>query len=285
VNPAAATISLGNLSQLYDGSPKPAIATTNPPGLRVLSLTYDGSAVAPTNAGSYAVVASLDNPDYTAPDALGTLVIAPAGTATAVASSLNPATLGQAVTFTATVSSSGGTPTGTVVFKDGTAILGSQAPVAGSASLTTATLAVGAHLITAVYDGAANFAGSTSAVLTQSVGYAFSGFFAPVDNLPTMNAVKAGSAVAVKFSLGGNQELDVLAPGYPASGALACDSTALVNAIEETTTAGSSGLTYDPASGQYVYVWKTDKTWAGTCRQLVVRLKDNTEHRANFKLK
>ena len=39
------------------------------------------------------------------------------------------------------------------------------------------------------------------------------------------------------------------------------------------------------ADGQYVYVWKTDKAWSGTCRQLVVKLSDNTEHRANFRFK
>ena len=49
--------------------------TVTPSGLSVVSVTYDGSATAPTNAGSYAVVASLTNDDYEAPDATGTLVI------------------------------------------------------------------------------------------------------------------------------------------------------------------------------------------------------------------
>jgi len=286
VNPAPATITLGNLNQTYDGSPKPATATTTPSGLSGVTLTYDGSATTPTNAGSYAVVASLTNPDYQAPDATGTLVIAPAGTSTSVASSLNPATLGQGVTFTASVSSSGGTPTmGTVTFKDGAAILGAQTLTAGQASLTTAALAPGSHLITAAYGGSANFSGSTSPALTQSVSYSFAGFFPPLDNPPTLNAVNAGSAAPVKFSLGGNQGLDKLAPGYPTSGQLPCDSTAEVNTIEETTTAGSSGLSYDATSGQYVYIWKTDRAWANTCRQLVVKLKDGAYHRANFKLK
>jgi hypothetical protein len=55
-----------------------------------------------------------------------------------------------------------------------------------------------------------------------------------------------------------------------------------VDGIEETVTAGSSGLTFDPLTGLYIYVWKTDKTWAGTCRQLVVTLADGTTQRANF---
>jgi hypothetical protein len=41
-----------------------------------VSVTYDGSAQAPTNAGSYRVVASLTNPNYEARNATGTLVIA-----------------------------------------------------------------------------------------------------------------------------------------------------------------------------------------------------------------
>jgi hypothetical protein len=47
-------------------------------------------------------------------------------------------------------------------------------------------------------------------------------------------------------------------------------------------TAGSSGLQYDAASDTYTWVWKTDKSWAGTCRTLTVALNDNTEQTALF---
>lgn len=50
-------------------------------------------------------------------------------------------------------------------------------------------------------------------------------------------------------------------------------------------TAGSSGLTYDAATDTYAYVWKTEKSWAGSCRQLVVRLADRSEQVANFKFR
>jgi len=113
----------------------------------------------------------------------------------------------------------------------------------------------------------------------------FTGFFAPVDNLPTLNLVKAGSAIPVKFSLGGDWGLDVFAAGYPKSQTIPCDSTDPVDGIESTVNAGGSSLTYDPVTDQYVYVWKTDKSWATTCRQLVVRLADGTNHYANFKFK
>jgi hypothetical protein len=95
--------------------------------------------------------------------------------------------------------------------------------------------------------------------------------------------VKAGSAVPVKFNLSGNQGLDIFTTGYPVSQKITCDTTASIDGIEETSTAGSSSLSYDAAAQQYKYVWKTDKVWAVSCRQLVIRLKDGTYHNASFK--
>jgi fibronectin-binding autotransporter adhesin len=113
--------------------------------------------------------------------------------------------------------------------------------------------------------------------------YDFSGFFSPVDNAPANNEVKAGRAIPVKFSLGGDQGLDIFESGYPKSVEMPCESTASVDAIEQTLSGNSSHLTYDATTDTYTYVWKTDKGWAGTCRQLVVKLNDgSTEHVANF---
>jgi len=115
--------------------------------------------------------------------------------------------------------------------------------------------------------------------------YSFGGFLQPVDARPTVNSLKAGAAVPVKFSLGGNQGLDIFTAGYPKSQVIACDSTADVDGIETTVTAGGSSLTYDPTSNLYTYIWKTDKGWAGTCRQLVFTFTNGSVQRANFKLK
>src|SRR5437016_14236730 len=95
-----------------------------------------------------------------------------AGTSTSVASSLNPSTFGQSVTFTATVTvvaPGAGSPSGTVTFLDGTTTLGTGTLSSGTATFTTSALAVGSHSITASYGGDASFNGSTSAVLTQTV--------------------------------------------------------------------------------------------------------------------
>jgi hypothetical protein len=93
-------------------------------------------------------------------------------TTTAVTSSVNPSQFQQTVTFTAAVSAASGTPAGTVTFFDGSTQLGTGTLSAGKAQFLTHTLAVGGHSITAAYTGSANFAASTSAVLTQTVGKA-----------------------------------------------------------------------------------------------------------------
>ncbi len=120
---------------------------------------------------------------------------------------------------------------------------------------------------------------------TVNVIFNFNGFFQPVDNLPTLNTVKAGQAIPIEFSLNGDQGLNIFASGYPQSTMMVCDTSEPQDAIEVTVTAGGSSLSYDPTTDTYTYVWKTDKGWAGTCRQLVVKLVDGTYHYANFKFK
>jgi hypothetical protein len=126
---------------------------------------------------------------------------------------------------------------------------------------------------------------SAASLWTFGTVYPFRGFFQPVDDMPTLNALQAGRAVPVKFALGGDRGLGILASGYPASQRIACDANAPVDSVEQTLASSSSSLSYDPVTGQYAYVWKTEKSWAGTCRELVLRLVDGTEHRARFQLR
>ena len=94
-----------------------------------------------------------------------------ASTTTTLVSSLNPSFAGQAVTFTAAVSSSSGPPPNgeTITFKNGATVLATAPLSAGMASLTTSTLAAGIYTITASYPGDSNFAASTSPGLRQVV--------------------------------------------------------------------------------------------------------------------
>jgi hypothetical protein len=126
---------------------------------------------------------------------------------------------------------------------------------------------------------------SPAATCNYSVIYDWTGFFQPVDN-NNLNVAKAGSAIPVKFNLGGNQGLNIFSTGYPASKTVACGSIdASTDNIEETWNAGGSSLVYDATAQQYVYVWKTEKSWASTCRRLDVKLIDGTVHSAYFKFK
>jgi Big-like domain-containing protein/beta-propeller repeat-containing protein len=96
-------------------------------------------------------------------------VVTKATTTTTLLSSLNPSVQGKSVTFTATVSSLAGTPTGKIEFLNGKAVLTTVKLTSGSAKYTTTKLPPGSYSITAVYEGDANNNGSTSAPVDQFV--------------------------------------------------------------------------------------------------------------------
>jgi hypothetical protein len=115
------------------------------------------------------------------------------------------------------------------------------------------------------------------------VSYNFAGFFQPIDNLPVVNIVTSGRAIPIKFSLSGYHGLNIFETGYPGSAAIACDLGAPAETVDETVAAGGSSLGYDAATDQYIYVWKTEKSWANACRQLVLKFTDGSIRRANFR--
>jgi hypothetical protein len=99
---APATISLSGLSDTYDGSPHAVIVSTSPGGLSGITVTYSQNGVAvanPTRAGNYSVTATLDNTNYAAPPATGTLVI---GQATPALTWANPANITVGTPLSAT---------------------------------------------------------------------------------------------------------------------------------------------------------------------------------------
>ena len=118
------------------------------------------------------------------------------------------------------------------------------------------------------------------------VVYDFSGYRQPIDSgANVINTVKAGRAIPVKFSLNGNQGLNIFSTGSPTSITASFSSSGLVfDAIEEssTSTAGGSTLHYDAGTDQYTYVWKTDKSWTGY-RVFIIKFVDGTTYAANFK--
>jgi len=195
---AQATVTLGDLSAVYDGDPHAASVSTEPTGLTV-SVTYDGVNDVPVNAGSYAVVATVTQQGYSG-SASGTLVIAKAEATVAITDTTQawdgnpkpvtvattPANLAVAVTY-----DGDGTPPSAV---------GSYAVVAtitdanhsGSANATLTITAGAASGIAA--NGATTFSGVAGQPLTGA--------------LPAVKVTDAGghpvAGVAVTFTAGAN---------------------------------------------------------------------------------
>ena len=95
---------------------------------------------------------------------------AQAATATAVASSAPTALLGTPVALVATVTAAGATPTGTVQFAlDGQALGARIALVGGKGTLSTSSLPLGIHSVSASYSGSGSYLASSSPAITESV--------------------------------------------------------------------------------------------------------------------
>jgi hypothetical protein len=167
IGKATATVTLGSLSQTCDGTAKSATATTTPSGKTVV-FTYNGSATAPTNAGSYAVVATINDSNYQG-TASGTLIVGK-GTATVTLGSLSQTYDGTVKSATATTAPSGKTVTFTYN---------------GSA---TAPTNAGTYAVVATISDS-NYQGSASGTLI--IGKAI-----PVITWNTPAAITAGSALS-----------------------------------------------------------------------------------------
>jgi hypothetical protein len=119
-----------------------------------------------------------------------------ASTSTVVTADVNPSVVGTTVTFTAAVRVTppgSGTPTGMVTFKDGTMILGTGSlDATAHATLSTSSLSVGHHAITAVYPGDSSFNGSTSKGYGQTVKSS-----AAIVAAPTGHADRSGTGSIV----------------------------------------------------------------------------------------
>jgi uncharacterized repeat protein (TIGR01451 family) len=100
-------------------------------------------------------------------DSAAAVVTVKSVTTTAVSSSVNPAAVGQSVTFTATVSPAAAT--GTATFNNGASTLGTVTLSGGSATYSTSALETGAHSITVIYSGNGSYSGSTSPPIAQLV--------------------------------------------------------------------------------------------------------------------
>jgi hypothetical protein len=109
--------------------------------------------------------------------------------------------------------------------------------------------------------------------------FPFTGFLPPVQNPPALNSAVAPSAVPLRFSLGGNYGLGILAAGQPQSIEISCAT------LQSIGNASAANGTLSFSNGLYNYAWKTVKAWSGTCRRFSLEIVDHTVHVANFRFR
>jgi sugar lactone lactonase YvrE len=176
--PASSSIPYGTAlgSALLNASA--ASAGTSVPGAFTYRATIaGGTPAAVTSAsvlsgGSYSLTATFtpaDTTTYATVTAQKPLTVTQLSAAVTLTSSASSVVLSNPLVFTAIVSPTATTPTGTVSFLDGTTSLGQGVLSNGVATLSTSSLTAGNHTITAVYSGNANFNAATSGALTESV--------------------------------------------------------------------------------------------------------------------
>lgn len=271
----------------------PLIAT---PGTQQLTATFSGDATHASSgdATSFTITKQSTSLVLTAPDAtvggasgISATLRAPDGSGTAV---------GSRTVFFVLEGTGSGTTMGFGLTKsvttgaDGTANLGStpdlpvgpyevRAYFSGTIPLNPWTGTLTTTLTDPIYEA------SMSSAEASLIIWPWGGFYSPVDNA-VRNTATAGSSIPIKFSLGGDRGLTgIFATGFPKATKITCATSVAEDTIEEVVSNGSSGLQYDPVSERYTYVWKTAKTYKGSCYRLDVKLVDGTTHSATFQFK
>ena len=167
-------------------------------------LTFATPAVSTSPVGTYAIVPQgVSSPNYAITFVPGTLTVARADTALAIAVSPNPAGFNQPVTYSAAVAvpaPGAGAPGGVVQFVDNGTLVGTAPLVAGTASLTTNGVSGGSHAIVATYTGDASFA-SSSAAATLTVRSSATSSTTTLTS--TRNPANVGQAVTFRASVTG----------------------------------------------------------------------------------
>ena len=151
----------------------------------------------------------------------------------------------------------------------GSGLASCTGPVAAGAAIDTSSSVGDKTFTVTATDRAGNEAHASR---SYSVVYDFTGFLSPVTAAyPATNSFRAGESIPFKFSLHGNQGLGVLA-GSPAWAPCGGGDT----------TPASGTLSYNASNDRYTYLVTTAKAWSGTCRDLVLTLRDGTSHRARI---
>jgi len=185
IGKASGTVTLGSLSQTYNGTPRSATATTVPAGGTVL-ITYLGSAGAPANAGSYPVDATISDPNFQTSSVSGTLIVAKAsctvtldnlsrtydGSAQTVTTTRSPAAVNVAVTYGGSSAApiNAGTYPVIATISD-TNYQGSDA--GGDLVIAKAVATVTLGSLSQVYDGSVKSAAATTSPAGKNVTFSY----------------------------------------------------------------------------------------------------------------
>jgi hypothetical protein len=268
------------------GDPAPVVsvsAGTLPPGL---SLSSEGVlSGTPTQAGPFSFTLKADNGVGTAATLESSLTVVPANAAPG-AVTIDSVTAGAGQITVAFTPGDPGYPTDvlyTAIANNAAGTVFESVPVTSSPAVITG-LPNGAYQVSVIASNSTGAAGTDWPGWVQ-VGpvYTFSGFFSPVDNAPVVNTAKAGSALPIKFSLGGDYGLNIFTSAGPTFTTGSC-----TGGTEDPVTvvaASNSGLTYDATSGVYTYTWKAAKDLAGKCGSFSLNLNDGSTHTVLVKFK
>jgi Prealbumin-like fold domain len=250
------------------------------------------------NAGSYSVDEAADS-GYTktaSADCVGTIANGQTKTCTITNDDIQP----KLIVIKHVINDNGGTATAASFTMTVTGSSPSPASFPGAES-PGMTVMLNAGVYGVSETGPSGYAASFSAdcsgtiavgqiktcTVTNNDVYLFSGFFSPVDNLPALNLANAGQAIPIKWTITTPTGVVVSDPASFVSlesYQIACISNDPQGSPIEEYAAGSSGLQY-VGNGSWQFVWKTPKSYAGTCRMMLLNLNDGTQHTAKFKFK
>ncbi|MDR3736498.1 MAG: Ig-like domain repeat protein [Acidobacteriaceae bacterium] len=233
VTPLAITATANPVNISY-GVPIPTLTGTlagvlsQDSGNVTLSLTTTATTTPPSAPGVYPISAALTGSaagNYTVSlTAAANVTITQATTKTVLQTSTVAPYRAVPVVLTATMTDSStgstGTPTGSVSFFGGATLLGTS-PVSGVgvATLTTAALPLGTTIVTAVYNGDTNFAGSTSSGVTETVTDAdFNFVLVPSAGSPATQTIAPGGSAAYNFTVSPSLATFPLAVTFTVSG-------------------------------------------------------------------
>ena len=147
----------------YNGASSLGSATLDSTGTATLS-----TAKLPVGSNTLTAKYGGDSLDAKSTSAAAIQTVNPAQITITLTSSPNPSTSKQKVTFTASIVSNGGAPTGSLTFSNNGTSLGTARIVGGTATFSTTALPSGTDLVTATYAGDANHAAASGSV-TQTV--------------------------------------------------------------------------------------------------------------------